>query len=254
MSLSKELESAQEGARDLVDTLIDRTRIVVTGILLGAWSLLWLAVLGLGWALDVPLAVQVSAGVVGATWAGVALTRAVRRRRLVKDARWSLIARARLAKLGLGRQMLQLVHAFDLASSSVQELLAAPEIAAQAERHEATFDAVRDRLFQLIQDEGRLRAAARGLRQRHALDATRTAAADLERDLSRVRDEADRITVQAQQFAARLGEIRVLAIGDSGHPPANLEDALVELDRTAAAYREIDRGPTPRRLPDRQKE
>jgi hypothetical protein len=240
-NLPKELEAIGDDARDIAGSVLDTTRTIVAAVLLAAWSGMCVLVLGLGALLGSTAMIEAGAATLGVSWLFVGARALSRRRRLVRDARWSLIARTRLARIGLGSEMQAVLQSFDVAAEQVKEMLARRELASQAGVYSADFDAVRDRLFALAAEEGQLRGTARRMRRASATPSATEALQKTALRLARVRQEGDRIAGDAHRFAERLTEVRRLTEGPPLEAPASLDDALVELDRTASALREIER-------------
>jgi hypothetical protein len=106
------------------------------------------------------------------------------------------------------------------------------------------FERSLDRLMELAREDGRLRGAVRRLRRIDDLGSTRAALDDSEKALGRIRTEADAIAIDAQRVGERLTELVQLGAVDTEQLSAgqSLSESVAELDRTRAAYRELEQG------------
>jgi hypothetical protein len=240
VGLDRELETLHHEAREAGRNFVDGARTVVFGFIFSSWLFIWLLVAVGGWALGVPVLLEAGLGVAGASTVILGASRFRRRRRLARAARWSALARARLERVGLGREIEAVLRAYDLAAERCRLALEQPELKAQANLR-VVFERSLDRLVELAREDGRLRGAMRRMRRIDDLGSTRAALDDAEKALAKVRSEADAIAQDAQRVGERLTDLTQLGAGETELSAGqSLAESVTELDRTRAAYRELE--------------
>lgn len=233
-----------EAIEDTLHRAGSKLRTVLLWLLFSGWSLLWGTVAAVGWAADLGGLLKAGLGVLGATFAGILGYRFTARRRLKAMAQSSLVAKAKLEGLELDRETESILRLFDLAHAGVQQRLGQGSLG-EIELETtvaANMDRAREHLYRLSAAEASLRRDLRTLETMRTMDPVSTAVASTRRQIEQIDREARDIVRDAQKVSERLGEVRRLLDGPSAgaETKRQLEEAVAELDATAAAYREID--------------
>jgi hypothetical protein len=236
-------EEIYERSRDVAAETMPKVRRWLKFFLLMGWSFAWLALLVVGALLGYAPLVAVPAGIVAVTWLGAGVVHWRGRRRLRLLAEQSLLARAQLEGVNVGRRMAGALTAFDLQHRRVQELLKQPGLGGleAALRIEADVSTARDLVFDLAKAEARLLKEFASLRGSRSVPSVEASRKELKAEIDATTAKADKVAGDVQRLAERLGNLRSLSgSADTAARERSLEDVLEDLDRTASAYREID--------------
>lgn len=218
-------------------------KLVLTLLLLG-WSGFWAVLTLIGWIFSLPALLTTGGAVLSATFVGVLVTRAVRRRRLAERAESELIARAELDRLALDRPLGAILGDFDVSYRRARQMLETSEMIDEGLAVEAGVDLerVREHLYDVARRSAATRADLRSLERARSKSDT---VAELRRELAERHAEAEQIAKDCFQLSKRLTEIRAMGVGQNDASTGRaLEQVIQELDRTSAAYREIEAAET----------
>lgn len=212
-------------------------------LLLSGWSLFWLVILGIGYLVSWAPMMITPAVVLALTAVTVTYSSHKRKKALEARAKVSLVARSQRDRLKLDRPMQAALSAFDHHYGRVHRQLSAPgmneiEIGLKVE---ADIERARDHLFDLAETESRLRLELNSLKGARNVPSVSAAREEIRQQIQSVQQQGDKVALDVQKLSERLGNMRVLS---GGMEPAikqrTLEDVMEDLDRTAAAYQEID--------------
>lgn len=212
-----------------------------------AWTGIWAAVAGVGWLFSYAPMINTGLAMIALSLLGAGVVRFRRRRRLRKAARTSLVARARLDRLRLPSEIEAVLAAFDLSFRNItQELSLSPqaggELAASILRE---LERAQGRMYEIARQQVRVRADLAELERLDAVRSVAATAAELRAEQAQLGEEADLLATNAQRLQERVASVRRISAGSSmeSEPArAALEQVLEDLERTEAAYREIDAG------------
>jgi hypothetical protein len=212
-------------------------------LLLSGWSVLWLLVLGIGWLVGSSTVMLVPGVVLGLTAVTVGYRSYAHKKRLESRARASLVARSQLNRLRLDRPMQAALSAFDHHYGRVQKQLAVPDLAEidTGLKIEADIERARDHLYDLAETESRLREELASLKGARNVPSVSAAREEIRAQIVTVQKQGDKVALDVQKLSERLSTLRFLSSGSE--PDAKqrtLEDVMEDLDRTAAAYQEIE--------------
>jgi hypothetical protein len=232
-----------ESTKGAVEDAWPTVRHWLSVVMLAGWSAFWLLILGIGYLVGWPPMLFAPLIVLALTFTTVAYRRHRRKKRLAARAKVSLVARAQLRQLKLERPMQAALSAFDHHYARVHRQLSAPDLA-QIDiglKIEAELERARDLMFDLAVTESQLHEELNGLRGARSVSSVVSARDELRNQITGVGREADKVALDVQKIGERLGAMKQLS---GGNEPAikqrSLEDVLEDLDRTAAAYKEID--------------
>lgn len=236
-------ERIEQEIEDAAHTLLSgASRVLVLAALI-AWLGLWGLVGVIGLVFDLPTVATVGASAMGCTLIAWLARRVVKKRRLEGRARRELVARCALEGLRIDRELEGALRAFDLSYRRASEIL---ESDSRIEEDLAVSAAVdlehlRDHVFRLAREKCDLTRDLKGLGRPSRVAAVSTALEELRAQIRVRQGEAERIANDVHQLAVRLREVRALAPSAAGEESSGeLSRIFEELDRTAAAYREIE--------------
>lgn len=229
--------------KEVVEDTWPTVKSFISVLLLGGWSIFLVLLLGIGYLISWPPMVIAPTVLLALTFITVSYRRWAKQKRLAARARVSLVARAQHRGLRLERPMQAALTAFDHHSSRIQRQLAAPDLAQidTGLKIEAEVERARDHIFELALTESQLRRELESLKGARNVASVSGAREELKSQLAGVAREADKVALDVQKISERLSAMKQLS---GGSEPAvkqrSLDDVLEDLDRTAAAYKEID--------------
>jgi hypothetical protein len=240
----KVVDALERAGRDLARNVWPGVRDFLETLLLFLWMGAWLTVAGLGHLFSIEPMVSWGLGVSAVSGVGFVAARTLRRRRLRREAATSLVARARLERLRLTAEMEAIFVAFDQGYRSVRAQL----VGAGASQRELglgvlkQIDESRDHVFSLAVREKELVREVAELRGHERTASIQGATLRLDERIRAVRREADDVAETVQKLSDRIGKLGDLSRGElpSAEQQRQLSALLEDLDRTEAAYREID--------------
>ncbi|MCK6545813.1 hypothetical protein L6R52_08090 [Myxococcota bacterium] len=238
------VDALERAGRDLARNVWPGVRDFLETLLLFLWTGAWLTVAGLGHLFSIDAMVTWGIGVAAVSGAGFVTARVLRRRRMRREAATSLVARARLERLRLSSEMEAIFVAFDQGYRSVRAQLVG---AGASQRELGTnvlkqIDESRDHVFSLAVRERELVRELDELRRHDRTAAIQGATVRLDERIRDLRREADDVADTVQKLSDRIGKLGDLSRGElpSAEQQRQLTALLEDLDRTEAAYREID--------------
>jgi methyl-accepting chemotaxis protein len=236
-------DKIEEKIEDAAHVLWEGARSIVAIAAFGGWMAIWLLLVLIGWLFSFPTLLMVSSGMVALTLTALGVQRTVRRRKLEKRAERELVARAQLTGLRLDRNMDSVLRGFDLSYRNVREVIEQNDRIEETLAVDAAVDLerVREHLFDLAKGKSRIVRDLKALGRSTRVESVAATADDLKRRAADHQRQAEQIAKDVQQLSERLHELSRLAAGQSrAGEGGELAKVLSDLDRTAAAYREIE--------------
>lgn len=205
----------------------------------------WFGLLGLTTLLGLFLSgkmVLVSLSLAAGTIGALSIEKWWKRRRLIREGHQSLLARAQADGLVLDRATRDVLRAFDRIYANIlgeisDPAFSQPHLAVVAE---ADIRRVQDHLYQLARTACKLRGDRREMDAMGATQFSAELSIELEADIRALDEEARQLLTDSQRLWQRLSRVRQMAHNPSGSAGERLAEALAEVDRALASFREID--------------